>query len=241
MALFWRRVTRRERRAYFRYAGKPRERAWGLVHGVARFAEPEYRSPDLLAGAFPFLRTVFLGMMFPGQLITVFRAPGGSAMEGRSNLRRKDREALRERWLLRAGQAFERMFGKANQDQLITFTQREDVACALGKELAAFLLEEHVGVDAQVRPPEKQPPCCPRCQQPGQRVTERQEPLPERALTTSAGAVHVRREQWRCKKCRILFFSVRPQAGVGDRGLQPASVGESGSASSSGAVVQGGE
>jgi hypothetical protein len=193
------------------------------------------------AGAFPFLRTVFAGMMFPGQLITVFGASGGSAMEGRANFRRKDREALRERWHLRAGQAFERMFGADNQDQLITFTQREDMACALAKELAIFLVEEHVAVDAQVRPSEKRPPGCPRCQQPGLRVTERQDALSERALTTGAGEVIVRREQWRCKKCRILFFSVRPQAGVGDGGLQSAGVGEGGSASSQGPLLQGGE
>ena len=73
-------------------------------------------------------------------------------MEGQSILRRQDREALRERWLLRAGQAFERMFGKAHQDQLVTFTEREDVACLLGEELAAFLLQEHAATDRQVRP-----------------------------------------------------------------------------------------
>ena len=162
-------------------------------------------------------------------------------MEGRSNFPRKDREALRERWLLRAGQAFERMFGKDNQDQLVTFTQREDMACALSRELATFLLEEHVAVDAQVRPSEKQPPCCPRCQQPGQRVTGRKEPLPERVLTTGAGEVNLGREQWRCKKCRILFFAVRPQAGVGDGGIQSTGLGEGGSAGSQGTLVQGGE
>lgn len=162
-------------------------------------------------------------------------------MEGRSFLRRKDREALRERWLLRAGKAFERMFAEANQDQLITFTQREDMACALTKELAAFLMEEHVGADAQVRPSEKKAPCCPQCRQPGQRVTKRKEKLPERSLRTGAGKVTLRREQWRCQKCRRLFFSVRPQAGFGDGGVQSAGVGEGGAASSQGAVVQGGQ
>ena len=130
-------------------------------------------------------------------------------MEGHLILRRQDREALREKWFQRAGQAFERMFGKANQDQLVTFTQREDMACALGEELAAFLLEEHVAVDAEVQRSEKRPPCCPRCQQPGQQVSkrkERKENLPERALTTRAGQVTMRRQQWRCRKCRILFF-----------------------------------
>ena len=159
-------------------------------------------------------------------------------MEGRSFLRRKDREALRERWLLRAGTAFERMFGEANQDQLVTFTQREDMACALTKELAAFLVEEHVAADAQVRPSEKEPPCCPKCRKPGQQMTKRKEKLPERALRTEAGEVTVRREQWRCASCRVLFFSVRPEARLGDGGVQSADIGEGGTAGSQGGVVQ---
>lgn len=158
-------------------------------------------------------------------------------MEGQAFLRRKDREALRERWLLRAGKAFERMFAEANQDQLVTFTEREDMACALGKELAAFLLEEHAAVDSQVRAAEKQPPCCPKCQQPAARVTKRNERLPERELTTRAGVVKLRREQWRCAKCRIVFFSVRPQADAGDGGLQSAAAGEGGAAGGPGDIV----
>jgi hypothetical protein len=46
------------------------------------------------------------------------------------------------------------------------------MACALAKELAAFLVEEHVAADAQVRPSPRRPPCCPKCQQAGQRVTK---------------------------------------------------------------------
>ena len=128
-------------------------------------------------------------------------------MEGGPFLRRKDREALRERWLLRAGQAFERMFAEANQDRLVTFTEREDAVCLLGKELAAFLLEEHVAADRQVRPSVQQPPCCPKCQKSGEAVGKRDDALAERELTTEVGEVKVRRGQWRCKKCRILFFS----------------------------------
>lgn len=161
-------------------------------------------------------------------------------MEGGSILRRKDREALREQWLFRAGQAFERMFGKANQDQLVTFTEREDMACLLGDELAAFLLEKHAATDNQVRPSEKRPPCCPKCQQPGKRVAKRSdEALPERPLTTRAGEIQLRREQWRCPKCRILFFSVRPQAEVGDGALQSPDSGEGGAASEPGGILQG--
>lgn len=140
-------------------------------------------------------------------------------MEGPSFLRRKDREALRERWLQRAGRAFERMFAEAHQGQLVTFTEREDVACLLGQELAGFLLAEHAAADRQVRPSDKQPPCCPKCRQPGARVTEANEELPERELTTRAGEIKLQREQWRCQKCRIVFFSAGPQAEIGDRTL----------------------
>jgi hypothetical protein len=162
-------------------------------------------------------------------------------MEGSLFLRRRDREALRERWLLRAGQAFERMFAEANQEQLVTFTEREDMACALGKELAAFLLEEHTAADGQVRPLEKRPPCCPKCHQPGERVKKRHEKLPERELTTRAGEIKLRREQWRCKNCRIVFFSAGPQVEAGDGEVQSTSLGEGGTASSQGGLVQGGQ
>src|SRR5262245_39229566 len=140
-------------------------------------------------GAFPFLRPIFAGSMIPGQLLTLFQDFGGTAMEGRSFLRRKDREALRERWLLRASKAFERMFAEANQEQLVTFTEREDMACLLGKELAAFLLEEHAAADGQVRPSERRPPCCPKCQKPAERATKPKEKLPARPLTTRAGQI----------------------------------------------------
>lgn len=160
-------------------------------------------------------------------------------MEGRSFLRGKDREALRERWLLRAGKAFERMFGEANQDELVTFNEREDMACLLGKEMAAFLLEEHAAADKQVRPSGKQAPCCPKCKEPATRVTGRDKALPERPLTTRVGDIKLKREQWQCKKCRIVFFSARPKAGIGDGGIQPTDRAEGGSAGEQGAVVRG--
>lgn len=159
-------------------------------------------------------------------------------MEGGSFLRRKDRGALRERWLQRAGKAFERMFGEANQEQLVTFTEREDMACLLGHELAAFLLEEHAAADRQVRPTDQQPPSCPKCKEPGERVTKRKEKLPERELTSRAGEIKLQREQWRCRKCRIVFFSARPQAEVGYGKIQSTAAPESGAAGEQGVVVQ---
>jgi hypothetical protein len=146
--------------------------------------------------------------MIPCQLIALSPSFGGTAMDGGLNLRGKEREALRERWHKHAGAAFERMFGKENQDRLITLTQREDMACALGEELRAFLLAEHIAADPQTRPAEKRPPCCRKCQRPAERVMDREEKkLPERELSTRAGNITLRREQWRCKKCRVLFFS----------------------------------
>ena len=162
-------------------------------------------------------------------------------MEGRAVLSRKQREVLRARWEQQSGKAFERMFGAAYQDQLVTFTEREDMACLLAKELATFLLQEHTAADGQARPNAKRPPCCPKCQQPAERHTQRHEALPERELTTRAGEVKLRREQWRCRKCRIIFFSAGPAVAVGDGALQSAGAGESGAAGEQGSVVQGGQ
>jgi uncharacterized protein with PIN domain len=121
----------------------------------------------------------------------------------------------------------------------VTFTEREDLACLLGKELATFLLEEHTAADSQVRLSEKRPPGCPKCQQPGARVTQPNAKLPERDLTTRAGEIKLQREQWRCQKCRILFFSVRPQAQVRDGALQSARLGEGRAPGEQGSVLQG--
>jgi len=162
-------------------------------------------------------------------------------MEGRLNLRRKDREALRERLFQKVGAAFERMFADGNQDQLVTFIQREGLACALGKEIASFLLQEHVSADKEARPTEKQPPCCPKCHKPAERVTKRTQKLPERDMQTEAGPVRLRREQWRCKKCRIVFFSAGPQAGLGDGGIQSAAGAKGGSTGGASGLVSGGQ
>ena len=163
------------------------------------------------------------------------------AMEGRLNLRRKDREALREEFFQRAGVAFERMFADGNQEQLVTFIEREGLACVLGKEIAAFLLERHAAADREVRPSDRQPACCPKCHKPAERVTKRTEKLPEREVQTDAGKVTLRREQWRCRKCRVVFFSARSKAGLGDRGLQSAADRKRRAASGQGGLVSGGQ
>ena len=130
-------------------------------------------------------------------------------------------EQLRQQWLAAANDAFERMFATPEQNQLVTFSQRETRACLLGNELAAWLLERHVTGDAQVRPADEQPPCCPKCGQSAQRVKPPNGRLPRRQLTTQAGTVEWPREQWRCATCRVAFFPSGPAVATGHGGLQP--------------------
>jgi uncharacterized protein with PIN domain len=127
--------------------------------------------------------------------------------------------ALRERWNQRTAAAFERMFAGKSEEELVTFTEREDMALLIGKELAAFLLEEHVAQDAAVRPAEASTTCCPKCGQPGEPAVRQGEKLVERTVATCAGKVRMRRQRWRCPQCRIVFFSARRAVAVGDGGL----------------------
>ena len=50
------------------------------------------------------------------------------------------------------------MFDDKSREELVTLTEREDMAVSLGKELAAFLLEEHVAAEpGQGGPPRHAP------------------------------------------------------------------------------------
>jgi len=117
-----------------------------------------------------------------------------------------ERETLHRRWLERAEAAYRRMFGDKSQEELVTLTQREDMAVSLGKELAAFLLEEHVARDSAVELAEVSTACCPKCGQPGSPAVAEGEKLPQRAVTTRVGEIHMRRQRWWCARCRIVFF-----------------------------------
>jgi hypothetical protein len=126
---------------------------------------------------------------------------------------------VRERWLRRAEAAYRRMFEGKSEEELVTLTQREDMAVSIGRELAAFLLEEHVAMDPAARPSETSATGCPRCGQPGtlqEQEEEGGEELQERIVTTRAGDIPVRRQRCLCPKCRIVFFSARRPAGSGD-------------------------
>lgn len=113
---------------------------------------------------------------------------------------------LRDRWQQRTDAAFERMFGGKSEEELVTLAEREDLAVAIGSEMAAFLLEEQVARDSATQPATA---CCPKCGREGTRASEKQKELEERKVTTLAGEVKVSRQRWRCSKCRVIFFSAR--------------------------------
>jgi len=131
----------------------------------------------------------------------------------------KQKDGRYERWLARSAAAYERMFGGKNHEELVTLTEREDMAVCLGKELAAFLLEEHVAADPAKAPAEASTTCCPKCGQPGkpapQKAGKRGVNLPGRDVRTRAGDICIRRERWKCERCRVVFFSIRRSPEVG--------------------------
>jgi hypothetical protein len=117
-------------------------------------------------------------------------------------------QELRKRWKQRTDAAFERMFAGKSDEELRTLAQRETVAELIGRELSAFLLEEHVATDAACRPQEGLVACCPKCGQAGQRAVP-EDKLPTRSVVTRVGQIEIRRQRWWCAKCRIVFFSAR--------------------------------
>jgi hypothetical protein len=112
-------------------------------------------------------------------------------------------KALRQRWKERTDAAFERMFAGKSEEELRTLSQRETMAELSGRELAIFLLEEHVATDATARPPDGLVACCPKCNQAGKRAAE-PEKVPARTVRTRVGDIHLQRQRWRCAKCRSI-------------------------------------
>ena len=129
------------------------------------------------------------------------------------------RERLKRQWLQQAEAAFELMFDADQQDRLVTFDPREARACLLTRELAAWLIEQHIAEDPAVRHAGTEAPACPRCSRPARRETPPEDPLPGRSLTSAAGEVTLRRQRWYCPRCRAAFFPSGPQARPGDGGL----------------------
>ncbi len=129
-------------------------------------------------------------------------------METNHSSAQPTREQLRKQWIQSAEAAFDLMFDDAHQENLVTLTQREQLACDLSRDLGRWLLERHVSGDIAAHP-EPDRVCCPKCQRPARRVQKADTPTPERPVTTLAGEIEFAREQWRCSHCRIVFFSAR--------------------------------
>ena len=125
------------------------------------------------------------------------------------------REDLRRRWLAHAAAAFDLMFHSEHQADLITFDQREARACELGRDLTTWLIQQHVNRDELARPPADHPVVCPKCGRAARRKSDSDAAPPGRRLTGLSGEVEVKRDQWQCTTCRIVFFPPRPQARVG--------------------------
>ena len=120
------------------------------------------------------------------------------------------REDLRRRWLAHAAAAFDLMFHPDHQPDLVTFDQREARAGELGRDLTAWLIQQHANADDQARPDERQQVLCPKCGHPARRKTDPDAPPPPRRLTCLSGEVELRRDQWTCTTCRVVFFPPRP-------------------------------
>ena len=127
-------------------------------------------------------------------------------------------KARYERWMKQAEAAFQQMF--ESEEELVTLSQRENMALLIGKELTTFLLQEHVNMDPSAKPQETATACCPRCGQPGILATKVGKELEERAVTTRDGRVRIQRQRWRCPKCRITFFPGGRSTGPGYGRLQ---------------------
>lgn len=100
---------------------------------------------------------------------------------------------VHDRWVHRTEAAYRRMFEGKSQEELITLTERENMAVLIGRELSAFLLEEQIALDPAVQPAEASSTCCPKCAQAGMPAVEKGTVLPERTVTTRVGDIHLAR------------------------------------------------
>src|SRR5689334_16905428 len=120
------------------------------------------------------------------------------------------REELRRRWLAHAAAAFDLMFHPDHQADLVTFNQREARACELGRDLSTWLVQQHANADELARPEAGREILCPRCGRPARRKADPGTPPPGRRLTGLSGEVELRRDQWTCTACRVVFFPPGP-------------------------------
>jgi len=120
------------------------------------------------------------------------------------------REELRRRWLAHAAAAFDLMFHPDHQADLVTFDQREARACELGSDLTTWLIQQHTNADELAHPTADQQVLCPKCGRPARRKSDPASAPPGRRLTGLSGEVELRRDQFTCTACRVVFFPPGP-------------------------------
>jgi hypothetical protein len=120
------------------------------------------------------------------------------------------RDELRRRWLAHAAAAFDLMFHPDHQVDLVTFDQREARACELGSDLSTWLIQQHANADEMARPGDDREVHCPRCGRPARRRADPGTTPPSRRLSGLSGEVELRRDQWACTTCRVVFFPPGP-------------------------------
>jgi hypothetical protein len=113
-------------------------------------------------------------------------------------------EQLRREFLVRAEAAFEQMFGDDGQNELVTFSEREDRACEVTDALARWLLEEHLTLDGAADPGAQVD--CPLCGGPVRYDSPEQAELEVREFQTRRGKIEYERAARRCPRCRRVFF-----------------------------------
>jgi len=114
------------------------------------------------------------------------------------------REQLRQEFHRKAEEAFESVFGSDEQEQLITFVQRESRVMERGQALEAWLLGQHLAADPLADPSAAECVRCPRCSKQGVRDAAEREPVPRRVISR-AGKLELKRWKYRCPSCRTVF------------------------------------
>ena len=116
------------------------------------------------------------------------------------------RDQLRHRFLAHAAAAFDLLFHPDQPSDRLSFTQREQRAAELSRDLATWLLQQQLEHDPLAGPSEATAIPCPRCARPACPRAAKDKPRLKRTLTTRVGAVSFQRQKWYCKICRISFF-----------------------------------
>jgi hypothetical protein len=111
----------------------------------------------------------------------------------------------KELFMRQAAEMYERMTAQ-DQEQLVTFTQIEDRALELGRQLETLAIQHCIQRRARAVQTDSAPHC-PKCRE----AVPRSKDLPvERRVLTRSGSVSLARAKCYCPSCRKTFFPSGP-------------------------------